>query len=71
MIHSMLSKLGTGSSYAKEQKLQDAVERGNIRKVAKLIESGVSVNAKYVVSSDCTCTQRILFLVLLLTSETE
>ena len=48
MIHSMVSKLGTGSSYAEEQELREAAERGDIGEVARLIESGVSVNAKYV-----------------------
>ena len=56
MIHSMLSKLGTGSSYAEEQKLRDAAERGDIGEVVRLIESGVSVNLSDGVSSDCTCT---------------
>ena len=45
MIPSMVSKLGTGSSYAEKQKLRDAAERGDIGEVARLIESGVSVNA--------------------------
>ena len=52
MIPSMVSKLGTGSSYAEEQKLRDAAERGDIGEVARLIESGVSVNAVYVPNYD-------------------
>ena len=39
-----------------EQKLRDAAERGDICEVARLIESGVSVNSNCVVSMDCTFT---------------
>ena len=52
MIPSMVSKLGTGSSYAEEQKLRDAAQRGDIGEVARLIESGVSVNAVCVPNYD-------------------
>ena len=52
MIPSMLSKLGTGSSNADEQKLRDAAERGDIGEVARLIESGVSINSHREVSRD-------------------
>ena len=45
----MVSKLhiGTaaGRSYVEEQKLRDAAKRGDISQVARLIESGVSVNS--------------------------
>ena len=58
----MVSKLGTGSSYAEEQKLRDAAERGDIGEVVRLIESGVSVNSSDGVSSDCTCTYIVLCL---------
>ena len=49
-LDTMVSKLGTGSSNAEdlEQELRDAAKRGDIGEVARLIESGVSVNAKYV-----------------------
>ena len=59
MIPSMVSKLGTaptGSSYAEEQKLRNAAEKGVIGEVVRLIESGVSVNSNDGVSSNCTCT---------------
>ena len=51
MIPSMVLKLG---SYAEEQELRDAAYRGDIGEVARLIESGVSVNSNDGVSSNCT-----------------
>ena len=39
----------------REQKLQEAAQSGDNRKVARLIKSGVSVNSTHHVSSDCTC----------------
>ena len=41
----MVSKLGL---YAEEQELRNAAQRGDIGEVARLIESGVSVNAPHV-----------------------
>ena len=70
-----------------EQKLRDAAERGDIGEVARLIESGVSVNSNSWVSSNSTCTcilysaycheilytviENLPLLVLLLTCEAE
>ena len=49
----------------KEQKLRDAAQRGNIRKVARLIKSGVSVNsssqvrATYIVIIEYSAVRRL------------
>ena len=40
----------------KEQKLRDAAQRGDIREVARLIKSGVSVNSSGEVRAIRACT---------------
>ena len=56
----MVSKLGTGSSNAEEQELRDAAERGDIGEVARLIESGVSVNAVYIPNYDEVSRRKVV-----------
>ena len=48
--------MNTSGGEHSEQELRDAAERGDIGKVARLIESGVSVNANHGVSNTCTST---------------